>query len=286
MRVEIEDGVQLYFDVDGFGLVPDGDVMVERPTLVLLHGGPGFDHSMYKTDGRYGSELADVAQVVMYDHRGQGRSDRRPIDEMTLDTWADDVVRFCDALGIERPIVLGASFGSFVAQRYLGRHPDHPARVVLMGTAARWDPDLIVATFRRLGGDEAADAASAYLTDPTEEHRATYRRVCGVHYSQRDGNSLLDGANLSVLNSEVSSHWFTGEGRTFDTRDDLRRAQCPVLVMQGVHDPITPFAMGEEVAACLPAEHAVFEPFAASGHDITTDEPDRAFALIRSFVAG
>jgi pimeloyl-ACP methyl ester carboxylesterase len=39
-------GVRLFFDVEGAGLVPDGPRMREKPTLVLLHGGPGFDHSI------------------------------------------------------------------------------------------------------------------------------------------------------------------------------------------------------------------------------------------------
>ena len=41
-------GVRLFFDIEGAKLVPDGPVMREKPTLLLLHGGPGFDHSIYK----------------------------------------------------------------------------------------------------------------------------------------------------------------------------------------------------------------------------------------------
>jgi pimeloyl-ACP methyl ester carboxylesterase len=41
-------GARLYFDVEGTGLVPDGPAMRQEPTLVLLHGGPGFDHALYK----------------------------------------------------------------------------------------------------------------------------------------------------------------------------------------------------------------------------------------------
>ncbi|MBL8335086.1 MAG: alpha/beta hydrolase, partial [Rubrivivax sp.] len=75
MRIEVQPGVRLFVDIDGSGLVPDGERMRERPTLILLHGGPGFDHSSFKPlFGR----LTDVAQVVYVDHRGHGRSDRRP----------------------------------------------------------------------------------------------------------------------------------------------------------------------------------------------------------------
>ena len=128
MHITIQPGVRLYVDIEGCGLVPDGPCMREKPTLVLLHGGPGYDHSGFKP---LFSRLADVAQIVYVDHRGHGRSSRRPPAEWTLDTLADDVVRLCDALGIVKPVVLGQSFGGFVAQRYLARHPQHPARVVL-----------------------------------------------------------------------------------------------------------------------------------------------------------
>ena len=68
-------GARLYFDVEGAGLVPDGPRMREKPTLLLLHGGPGFDHSMYKPAF---SHLADTAQIVYLDHRGNGRSEGAP----------------------------------------------------------------------------------------------------------------------------------------------------------------------------------------------------------------
>jgi len=65
------DGARLFFDVEGAGLIPDGPQMRAKPTLLLLHGGPGFDHALYKPAL---SALADVAQVVYLDHRGNGRS--------------------------------------------------------------------------------------------------------------------------------------------------------------------------------------------------------------------
>jgi pimeloyl-ACP methyl ester carboxylesterase len=137
MLIAIAPGVRLFVDVEGPQYVPDGPRLREKPTLVLLHGGPGYDHSGFKP---LFSRLADVAQVVYYDHRGHGRSDRRPAEEWTLDTFADDVVRLSDALGIVKPIVLGQSFGGFVAQRYLARHPAHAAKVVLSSTSPAAEP--------------------------------------------------------------------------------------------------------------------------------------------------
>jgi len=100
MRVLVN-GVRLFFDVEGSGLVPDGPTMRGKPTIVLLHGGPGFDHSIYKP---LLSSLADIVQVVFLDQRGNGRSDPGPQASWTLAQWGDDVHAFCEALGIEHPI--------------------------------------------------------------------------------------------------------------------------------------------------------------------------------------
>src|SRR5919108_3031657 len=132
MRVLVN-GVRLFFDVEGASLVPDGPTMREKPTLLLLHGGPGFDHSIYKP---LFAQLADIAQVVFLDHRGNGRSEHGPRERWTLAQWGDDVHAFCETLGIVDPIVLGASFGGMVALAYATRHPDHPSRLILISTEA------------------------------------------------------------------------------------------------------------------------------------------------------
>ena len=61
MRIEIQPGIRLFVDVEGAGFVPEGPILREKPVLVLLHGGPGYDHSGFKP---LFSQLADVAQVV------------------------------------------------------------------------------------------------------------------------------------------------------------------------------------------------------------------------------
>lgn len=132
MLITIARSTRLFVDIEGCGLVPDGPSMRSKPTLLLVHGGPGYDHSSFKP---IFSRLADVAQVICVDRRGHGRSDRRPACEWLLDIFAHDVVRLCEALGVAKPVVLGQSFSGFVAQRYLARHPAHPARVVLSSTA-------------------------------------------------------------------------------------------------------------------------------------------------------
>ena len=123
MHVSVN-GVRLFFDVEGTKLVPDGPVMREKPVLLMLHGGPGADHSIYRP--AY-SALADIAQIIYLDHRGNGRSEDGPQQNWNLAQWGDDVRAFCDALGIANPIVLGASFGGMVALAYATRPSHHRA---------------------------------------------------------------------------------------------------------------------------------------------------------------
>src|SRR6202171_4863266 len=126
-------GVRLFFDVEGAKLVPDGPAMREKPTLLLLHGGPGFDHSIYKP--AY-SALADVAQIIYLVPRGNGRSEDDPQAGWNLEQWGDDCDAFCDVCCIESPIVLGASLAAWL--RWLTRRAIRPtpSKLVLISTEA------------------------------------------------------------------------------------------------------------------------------------------------------
>jgi proline iminopeptidase len=97
--------------------------------------------------------LAESAQVIYLDHRGNGRSDDGPQERWNLAQWGDDVRAFCDVFGIAKPIVLGASFGGMVALAYATRHPDHPSKLLLISTEAAGDTHLNrrVALFERFG---------------------------------------------------------------------------------------------------------------------------------------
>jgi len=279
-------GVRLFFDVEGPGLVPDGPRMREKPTLVLLHGGPGFDHSLYKPGF---SSLADVAQVVYLDHRGNGRSEAGPQESWTLAQWGDDVRAFCDALGIARPIVYGASFGGTVALAYATRHPAHPARLILVSTeaAAETHRDRRVALFERFGGPEVGALARRRFVDGDTDAAtlAAWVRLAFPLYTRTPRDP--DVARRAVRRPEVT-RWFLrpgGEGHTFDLFPALSRIQCPTLVMGGEDDPMVPIECQADIAAALPADLVRFERFAGCGHAVLPDAPERAMAVIRNFIA-
>ena len=280
MLIEIEAGVRLFVDIEGAGLVPDGPRMRDKPTLLLLHGGPGYDHSGFKP---LFSRLADIVQIVYLDHRGHGRSDRRPAHEWTLDTFADDVVRLCDALGIVKPIVLGQSFGGFVAQRLIARHPAYPGKVILSSTTHHMGLARKLAMFGKLGGAEARTAAQAFWTQPNAQTWAEYDRVCKPLYNTTPQDNAA--GERTVFNIDILFASAGGEQQTMNLLPGLARAQCPVLVMAGDADPVTPIEDAEEIAAALPRQWVQFERFANVGHGAWRDDADAAFAVLRRFIA-
>jgi proline iminopeptidase len=275
-------GARLFFDVDGAKLVPDGPRMRERPTVLLLHGGPGGDHSTFKP--RF-SGLTDIAQLVYLDHRGNGRSDYGDPATWNLDQWGDDIRAFCDALGIEKPIVLGYSFGGIAAQAYATRHVGHAGKLILYSTTPNVDRHETFAVFERLGGARARAVAERHLTRPDEQSRIDYTEICGPLYNRR-GAKDPDAPERTLRNTAVSDHWFGlgGESTRFDFREGLGRVQCPTLVMAGEDDPITPISRSELIARCLPPHLVRFERFPNAGHGVHIDDPEGAFAVLREFI--
>jgi pimeloyl-ACP methyl ester carboxylesterase len=280
-------GVRLFFDIEGAKLVPDGPVMREKPTLLMLHGGPGSDHSIYRP--AY-SALADIAQIVYLDHRGNGRSEDGPREGWNLAQWGDDVAGFCDALGIASPIVLGASFGGMVALAYATRHPAHPSKLVLISTAAAGGEyrERRVELFERFGGPEVAALARRRFLEvqghPDQASLDAWARLALPHYTRVKRDP--DMARRAVNRSEVL-RWFTrpgGEGDSYDMRGDLHRIRCPTLVLGGEDDPIHPIESQADIAAALPAHLVRFERFADCRHAVVTDAPERAMAVIRQFI--
>jgi proline iminopeptidase len=278
MRIDVN-GTRLWFDVDGPALVTDADAMRARPTLVLLHGGPGsYDHSYFKPEF---ARMAERAQVVYLDLRDHGRSARGDPAQWTFEQCADDVRAFCDALGIAAPIVLGHSLGGFVALLYGARHPGHAGGLVLQSTCARFDVPRTVETFRRMGGDEIAGiVARVYGGDrdsvSAEEWDRCWRLfgpwVIGARERARTiTNPALNPHGLALM-------------RAFDVRDQLARIRSSVLVCVGALDPITPVEAAREMAAGLVPGGAKLAIIEDAGHFPWKDQPARYWPLLDDFV--
>ena len=270
-------GTRLWFDVDGPALVPRGSEMRQRPTVVLVHGGPGvYDHSYFKPDF---ARLTDHAQVIYLDLRGHGRSAWGDAAAWSFESCADDVRAFCDTAGIARPVVFGHSMGGPIVLLYGARHPGHAAGLIVSSGFARWDPLRMVEGFRRVAGDEVAQIARrSYVGEevPDEE----WARVFAAFGSQLPDE---EREAHTPKNLELNSYGM-GLVRQLDIVDQLHRIDAPTLVCAGELDPVTPVAAAEEIAGALPEGIAQLTIIDGAGHFTWKDTPDRYWPIITEFI--
>jgi pimeloyl-ACP methyl ester carboxylesterase len=206
-----------------------------------------------------------------------------------LAQWGDDVRAFCDVLGIKAPIVYGASFGGMVALAYATRHPEHPGKLILVSTEAAGTshPERRVALFERLGGPQVGALARRRFIEgklDANDIEAWVRLAMPV-YTRTRKDPLA--AQRGIRRADVNL-WFArpgGEGRRFNYFSELAKIQCPTLVLGGEDDPMIPIEAQEDIVAALPTQLVRFERFPNCGHSVITDAPERAFAVIRDFIA-
>ncbi|MCU7727508.1 alpha/beta hydrolase [Actinoplanes sp. KI2] len=280
----IVDGVSLYFDVEGAQLAVDGARLAERPTVVVLHGGPGFDQG-YLRPGL--GALSAYAQLIFIDLRGQGRSGRPPVETCTLERMADDVAGLCDGLGIARPVVFGHSGGGFVALHLALRHPGVAGGLILCDTTAtlrpltdddpppslaeRTSPETAALAARMFGGDFSAGTMRAFA-----EHVAP--AYAGPGHMDVPGRLFP----LSSFAGEVAQHFFGTLAPDYDLRPGLARIGVPTLVVVGRYDWVCPPAGSRVLAAGIPDAELV--EFAESGHFPFTEEPAAFRAAVGRFL--
>jgi len=145
-------------------LVDVGDTRLnveERGTgdiaLIALHGGPGLDHTMF---GTWLDPDGDEYRLLLVDERAQGRSDPAPPETWTLEHHARDVDALATALGLERYVVLGHSFGAFIALQHAVDFPGRPVLMTAMGANAADTP------FRRVEQELAASGLAYNIIRP------------------------------------------------------------------------------------------------------------------------
>jgi proline iminopeptidase len=277
LQVEVN-GTRLWFDVEGPALVPDGATMRDRPTLVLIHGGPAtYDHSYFKP---HFGRLFDGVQLVYLDLRDHGRSARHDPADWSFEICADDVRAFCDTLGIARPVVFGHSMGGFVTMLYGARHAGHAGGLILQSTFARFDPARLAEGFRRRAGDEVAELAGRDFggDSVTDEEWARVFTAFGPvvptaeELARRVGNHALDQPGMALL-------------RKLDVVDQLAGITSPTLVCVGELDPVTPVAASREIADALEPGIGRLEVLDGVGHFPWLDDPARYRSVIDGFIA-
>ena len=284
MRAPIRD-TEIFFDVDGASLVPDGTYMRERPTAFLIHGGPGSDHTALKA--RYG-KLAEKMQLVYFDQRGQGRSGRGNPEKYMLDENVEDLEALRRYLGLGPIVSIGTSYGGMVAMAHAARHPDSVSHLILVVTAAHAGHiERAKAIVAERGTAEQIAMCDEVFSGRinTQEKLRHYFEVMGPLYARRDDPALSKfGLERAILSPEALNRAIGPGGfqRTLDLRPELGAITAPTLILAGRHDWIAAPEFSEEIHRHIPgSDLRIFEE---SAHSIGGDEPQRFLDVVAGFV--
>jgi proline iminopeptidase len=283
VRARIRD-TEIYFDIDGASLVPDGAQMRERPTAFLVHGGPGTDHSGWKT--RYG-RLKEKMQLVYFDHRGQGRSARGNPEKYTLDENVEDMEALRRYLGLGPIVSIGASYGGRVAMAHAARYPDAVSHLILIATTAHAGSikraKEIVAERGTPEQIAMSEELSAGRLDTPEKMRR-YFEVMGPLYSRRYEAKSGVGLGVTILEPEAlnRAHGPGGFLHSLDLRPQLSRITAPTLILAGRHDFRCAPEFSEEMHRLIRgSDLRIFEE---SAHTIGADEPQKLLDAVAGFL--
>jgi proline iminopeptidase len=278
-------GTRIYFDVEGMGLVPDGATMRERPVAMVIHGGPGGDHSGFKPAF---SPLAARMQLVYFDHRGQGRSDPADPATYTLDENVEDLEALRRHLGLGPIVSIGTSYGGMVAMAHAARYPDAVSHLVLIVTAAHGGFIPRAEAFVRERGSAEQRAVCETLwagAFRSAEEMRHYYAVMGPMYARsHDAAAGSAGRARTIHSPEPINRAFGPDGflRQFDLRGELGRIKAPTLVLWGASDGVVTPEYGRTYAGLIPG--ATFELIDAAGHHPEEEQPGRFAERVTAFL--
>lgn len=253
----------------------------QGPACLLLNGSMGTDHTLLRTL----DPLGDRLRLIHLDQRGTGRSGRPPLSTLTLPQLADDAAALAGHLGVERMLVLGHSFGGFVAQELALRHPRLVAGLLLVGTTAGQrgasdrpgdeqgppPPAEITAIMGELMSGPATDASFAAAMGallPYYLHR----------YDAAELGPLIRHAVYDVATFRATVALLG----TWSAIDRLDQVRAPTLVVVGRYDPVCSPPQSYRIARRIPgAEVAELD---RSGHFPWLDEPEEFYRIVHAWL--
>jgi proline iminopeptidase len=269
MVIALADGYRQFVQVVGDGF-----------PLIVLHGGPGLDHTGFRP---YLDPLGDEFRLLYVDERGQGRSDRVDPATLSLEVFARDVDLLVEALALEQFALLGHSFGAIVTTWH-ATELGTAAAYVISGGGDSSDSMMadVHASFEKLGDDRAVieDSWEREKTVATEEEaRRILEDQLPFHFHRRVPSGY--GAE-TVYSPDVLRHFANAGYGDFDYRPALGRVSKPTLVVVGEQDRTTTPRAARVLHEGISGSELVVVPDA--GHMSFVEEPDAYLAAVRGFL--
>jgi pimeloyl-ACP methyl ester carboxylesterase len=271
VQVALPDGYEMFVEDVGAGF-----------PLVVLHGGPGLDHQMFRP---YLDSLGDEFRLLYVDQRGQGRSERVDPATLSVDVFAHDVDLLADALGIESFALLGHSFGAIVTTYHATELGTATAYVISGGgdTSEGLLAD-VDASLDEMGeaGEPIAESWEQEKTVATDEQLKELLRVqMPFHFH---GPPPPGYGENTIGSPEVLRHFANAGYGDFDYTAELANVDKPTLVIVGKHDRTTTPRAARVLHEGIEGSELVVVPNA--GHMSFVEQQDFYRDAVRRFLSG
>lgn len=272
--------------------VGDTRLFVEQqghgPALIVLHGGPGADHTQLLEPL---SGLCNDFTLYFVDQRAQGRSDEAPSETWTIRQAANDVTRLAEALNLPRYALLGHSYGALVALRHAADYPRHAAASVVshgVPSVSWYRLEEELEAFEPLHLRARVASAWAELATVEDAGRAAELIAAQAPFHFKDPESPLvdemkrNALEVMIHKPLVNRHMSERHFDDFHVEGDLDRIMQPVQILAGRADRVcvaeASAFMHERIVG---SELRVFEE---SGHVSYLEERERYTSAVRDFL--
>jgi proline iminopeptidase len=271
VRIELSDGYNLNVEEVGNGF-----------PLIVLHGGPGMDHSMFRP---YLDSLGDDFRLLYVDERGQGRSERVDPATLSLEVFAHDVDRLAEALELGSFALLGHSFGAIITTYHATELGTAAAYVISGGgdssDALEADVDASLAA---LGHERDAIRKSwedEKSVETEEELKQLLRDQMPFHFH---GEPPPGYGEETVGTPEVLRYFANIGYGEFDYRPKLKEVAKPTLVIVGEHDRTTTPRAARVLHEEIPNSELVV--ISDAGHMSFVEQTEPYLMAVRRFLSG
>jgi proline iminopeptidase len=264
----------------------DTELYVERfgsgPPLIAVHGGPGLGLEPFKPAL---PQLADCAEIILYDQRGCGRSAGGPPEMLCdIETHVADLEGLRASLGLDRITLLGHSFGAYLALTYALAHPRPVERMILVSPAQatpetprqlhRWN-SLLTPGMRR----EVAKITMQRMP-PEEKANRRLRAVLPLYFHVEEGLRAFLKRDIRV---STIGELCGGSLMQHDLRPRLRELRMPVVIITGLEDKRTPPQYAADIAQHMPQAQVMEMP--ETGHFPFLERPEDFLRILRAILA-
>ncbi len=280
--------------VDGLRLINDTQIYCKSIgngiPLVILHGGPGLDHSYFLPQME---RLADTYELIFFDQRGSGKSSAR-LDStaMTLDALVEDIDRIRDAYNLNTMNLMGHSWGGLLAMYYAIKHPDRLNSLILLNSTPPTS-ELRAASFRIIQQrtsreDSIAQVAITQTDEFKRRDPAAMQRYFRLMFKGSFHNRVLaDELTLEFPADYGARSKLIGylakdpQLQTYDLLAQLGTITCPVLIIGGDSD-LVPAESNELIHSQIRGSRLLI--LKNCGHFPFLEAPTQFFPAVRDFL--